>query len=82
MVDPSEKMKSIRNKINDAEGYLAVTPEYNSGPSGAMKNYIGLLLEEYYFKPSPIVSYSPGTFGGINAAAISIINNLKQLELV
>jgi NAD(P)H-dependent FMN reductase len=26
MVDPSEKMKSLRNKINDAEGYLAVTP--------------------------------------------------------
>ena len=29
MPDPSEKMKSLRNKINDAEGYLAVTPEYN-----------------------------------------------------
>jgi NAD(P)H-dependent FMN reductase len=25
-------------------------------------------LEEYYFKPSAIVSYSPGGFGGINAA--------------
>ena len=24
-------------------------------------------LEEYYFKPSAIVSYSPGGFGGINA---------------
>jgi NAD(P)H-dependent FMN reductase len=24
-------------------------------------------LEEYYFKPSAIVSYSPGMFGGINA---------------
>jgi NAD(P)H-dependent FMN reductase len=24
--------------------------------------------EEYYFKPSAIVSYSPGGFGGINAA--------------
>jgi NAD(P)H-dependent FMN reductase len=27
MMDPSEKMKTLRNKINDAEGYLAVTPE-------------------------------------------------------
>jgi NAD(P)H-dependent FMN reductase len=25
-------------------------------------------LEEYYFKPSAIVSYSPGMFGGINSA--------------
>jgi hypothetical protein len=34
MVDPSEKMKNLRNKINDAEGYLVVIPEYNRGPSG------------------------------------------------
>jgi NAD(P)H-dependent FMN reductase len=40
MVDPSEKMKSLRNKINDAEGYLAVTPEYNASTSGAMKNIL------------------------------------------
>ena len=32
MEDPSEKMKTLRNEINDAEGYLAVTPEYNKGP--------------------------------------------------
>jgi NAD(P)H-dependent FMN reductase len=74
MVDPSEKMRSLRNKINDAEGYLAVTPEYNRGPSGAMKNTLDYFLEEYYFKPSAIVSYSPGMFGGVNAA--------QQLRLV
>lgn len=74
MEDPSEKMKSLRNKINDAEGYLAVTPEYNRGPSGAMKNTLDYFLEEYYFKPSAIVSYSPGMFGGVNAA--------QQLRLV
>ena len=74
MKDPSEKMKSLRNKIDDAEGYLAVTPEYNRGPSGAMKNTLDYFLEEYYFKPSAIVSYSPGMFGGVNAA--------QQLRLV
>ena len=65
MTDPSEKMKSLRNKINDAEGYLAVTPEYNHSTSSAMKNTLDYFLEEYYFKPSVIVSYSPGIFGGI-----------------
>lgn len=74
MEEPSEEMKSLRNKINDAEGYLAVTPEYNRGPSGAMKNTLDYFLEEYYFKPSAIVSYSPGMFGGVNAA--------QQLRLV
>jgi NAD(P)H-dependent FMN reductase len=57
MVSPSEQMKTLRNKINDAEGFLAVTPEYNSSPSGAIKNTLDYFLEEYYFKPSAIVSY-------------------------
>jgi NAD(P)H-dependent FMN reductase len=74
MTDPSEKMKSLKSKINDAEGYLAVTPEYNVGTSGAMKNTLDYFLEEYFFKPSAIISYSPGMFGGINAA--------QQLRLI
>ena len=74
MTDPPEKMKSLQSKINDAEGYLAVTPEYNVGTSGAMKNTLDYFLEEYFFKPTAIVSYSPGMFGGINAA--------QQLRLI
>ncbi|MFZ0345972.1 MAG: NAD(P)H-dependent oxidoreductase [Nitrososphaeraceae archaeon] len=66
--------QSLRDKVNDAEVYLAVTPEYNRGLSGAMKNTLDYFLEEYYFKPSAIVSYSPGMFGGVNAA--------QQLRLV
>jgi NAD(P)H-dependent FMN reductase len=38
MDDPSEQMKDFRNKINNAEGYIAVTPEYNHSTSSAMKN--------------------------------------------
>jgi NAD(P)H-dependent FMN reductase len=66
--------QSLRNKINDAEGYLAVTPEYNRGLSAAIKNTLDYFLEEYYFKPSAKVSYSPGMFDGVNAA--------QQLRLV
>jgi NAD(P)H-dependent FMN reductase len=67
MNPPSEKLKELRGKIVDADGYLAVTPEYNHSVSAAMKNTLDYFLEEYYFKPSAIVSYSPGAFGGINA---------------
>src|ERR687892_2823349 len=74
MENPSEKLKDLRNKIKDAEGYLSVTPEYNHSTSAAMKNTLDYFLEEYYFKPSAIVSYSPGMFGGINAA--------QQLRLI
>src|SRR6478735_12371508 len=68
MDNPSQKLVELRNKIKDAEGYISVTPEYNRSTSSALKNTLDYFLEEYYFKPSAIVSYSPGMFGGINAA--------------
>ena len=74
MDNPSEKLKDLENKIKDAEGYVPVTPEYNRNTSSALKNTLDYFLEEYYFKPSAIVSYSPGMFGGINAA--------QQLRLI
>jgi NAD(P)H-dependent FMN reductase len=74
MPNPTAQLIDLRNKIKDAEGYMPVTPEYNHNTSAAMKNTLDYFLEEYYFKPSAIVSYSPGFFGGINAA--------QQLRLV
>jgi len=74
MPNPTAQLTDLRNKIKDAEGYMPVTPEYNRGVSSALKNTLDYFLEEYYFKPSAIVSYSPGFFGGINAA--------QQLRLV
>ena len=60
MKPPSKKLIELRGKIVDADGYLAVTSEYNHSFSAAMKNTLDYSLEEYYFKPSAIVSYSPG----------------------
>src|SRR6476619_7442529 len=74
MTNPSKELTDLRYKINDAEGYMAVTPEYNRSTSSAMKNTLDYFLEEYYFKPSAIVSYSPGIYGGVNAA--------QQLRLI
>jgi NAD(P)H-dependent FMN reductase len=68
MTNPSEMLRELHEKIKSAEGYMPITPEYNHGTSAAMKNTLDYFLEEYYFKPSAIVSYSPGGFGGINAA--------------
>src|SRR5215213_8653624 len=68
MENPSEKLKDLRNKVKKCNGYLAVTPEYNHSTSAAMKNTLDYFLEEYFFKPSAIVSYSAGGFGGVNAA--------------
>ncbi len=65
---PNEKWSVLRNSIISADGYVLVTPEYNHSYSGAIKNALDVFLEEYYFKPFSIISYSAGGFGGIRAA--------------
>jgi NAD(P)H-dependent FMN reductase len=67
ITNPSENLKQLRNQIVTADGYMPITPEYNHSTSAAMKNTLDYFLEEYYFKPSAIVSYSVGGFGGVNA---------------
>jgi NAD(P)H-dependent FMN reductase len=68
MENPPSKLRDLQNKIKDAEGYLAVTPEYDYSTSAAMKNTLDYFLEECFFKPSATVSYSAIGFGGVNAA--------------
>ncbi len=67
MKNPPENLQKLYTIIKDADGYIAITPEYNHSVSAAMKNTLDYFLEEYFFKPSGIVSYSVGAFGGILA---------------
>jgi len=68
MKNPEPKFQKLQEMILSADGYVPITPEYNHTISGALKNTLDYCLEEYFFKPSAIVSYSVGAFGGINAA--------------
>lgn len=68
MKNPEPKYQNLHNMILGSDGYVPVTPEYNHTTSSALKNMLDYCLEEYFFKPSAIVSYSVGHFGGINAA--------------
>ena len=65
--NPSNTLKTMHKIISESEGYIPVTPEYNHSISAALKNTLDYFLEEYFFKPSAIVSYSVGPFGGILA---------------
>ena len=64
MENPPQNLKDLQSAIKNADGYLPVTPEYNHSPAPAMVNTLDYFLEEYFFKPSAIVSYSVGGFGG------------------
>lgn len=60
-----EKLASILRK---ADAYVIVSGEYNHSVPAALKNLIDHFMNEYFFKPSAIVSYSVGPFGGVRAA--------------
>ena len=67
MESPPEKLQKLQKIIKEADGYVPITPEYNHSVSAALKNTLDYFLEEYFFKPSAIISYSVGSFGGISA---------------
>jgi NAD(P)H-dependent FMN reductase len=51
-----------------ADAFIVVSGEYNHSIPPALSNLLGHFLEEYYFRPSAIVCYSSGAFGGVRAA--------------
>ena len=65
---PSEDFTQLQQTVEKADAYIAITPEYNHGYSGALKSAIDCFLEEYNRKCFGIVTYSAGSFGGVRAA--------------
>lgn len=63
-----EPLERLAGAIRAADGYVVVTGEYNHGVPPALSNLLDHFLEEYLYKPSAIVSYSAGSFGGVRAA--------------
>ena len=62
---PLEELAEI---IRNADGYIIVSAEYNHSIPPALSNLLDHFLEEYFFKPSGIVCYSAGHFGGVRAS--------------
>src|ERR1700736_5014353 len=57
--------KAWAAKIDSFDAYVFVTPEYNHGASGALKNAIDFLFKEWNNKAAGFVSY--GGAGGVRA---------------
>jgi NAD(P)H-dependent FMN reductase len=64
---PAENVARWLEDIAAADGYIFITPEYNEGPSAALKNAIDFLAFEANRKPAAIISYSDGFNGGMYA---------------
>src|SRR3981189_2538183 len=57
--------KTWAAKIDSFDGYVFVTPEYNHGICGALKNAIDFLFAEWNNKAAGFVGY--GSVGGVRA---------------
>lgn len=65
---PTE-LERLAELYRAADGFVVVTAEYNHAAPPALTNLLDHFLEEYFWRPSGIVSYSGGQFGGVRAAA-------------
>ncbi len=52
-----EHTKKWAKSIDEADGFIFVTPEYNHGVSPVLKNAVDYLFYEWHYKPVSFVSY-------------------------
>jgi NAD(P)H-dependent FMN reductase len=61
-------LERLATMYRAADAFIVVTAEYNHSIPPALSNLLDHFLEEYFFRPSAIVCYSAGAFGGVRAA--------------
>ena len=62
--NPEPNVLDFQKRINDADGVLIVTPEYNGGYPASLKNVVDLLYKEWQKKPIAVCTVSAGPFAG------------------
>ena len=61
-------MEQLAQKIRAADGFVFIAGEYNWGLQPGLKNLTDHFLEEWFWRPAAIASYSAGRLGGARAA--------------
>jgi NAD(P)H-dependent FMN reductase len=59
-----EALEALAAKIRAADAFVFVTGEYNWGVQPGLKNLTDHFLEEWFWRPAAIVSYSAGRIAG------------------
>lgn len=60
-------LESLAAKIRAADAFLFVVGEYNWSVQPGLKNLTDHFLEEWFWRPAAIASYSAGRLGGVRA---------------
>lgn len=61
-------MAALADKIKAADAFVFVVGEYNWSVQPGLKNLTDHFLEEWFWRPAAIASYSAGRLGGVRAA--------------
>jgi len=61
-------LEALAELYRKVDAFAIVSGEYNHGIPPGLKNLLDHFLEEYFFRPSAIICYSAGQFGGVRAA--------------
>ena len=75
------KDPGFSQKMENADGLVIVTPEYNHSFPGLLKHVLDTCLEEYIHKAAGIVGVSAGPFGGTRVVE-SFLPVLRELGLM
>jgi NAD(P)H-dependent FMN reductase len=63
-VEAPVAMEAVATKIRGADAFVFVAGEYNWGVQPGLKNLTDHFLEEWFWRPAAIVSYSGGRLSG------------------
>jgi NAD(P)H-dependent FMN reductase len=65
-----EALETLASKIRAADAFVFVTGEYNWGMQPGLKNLTDHFLEEWFWRPAGIASYSAGRFAGVRSGLL------------
>ena len=63
-----EVLERLADLFRRADAFVVVSAEYNHSIPPGLTNTLDHFLEEYFWRPSAILCYSAGQFGGVRAA--------------
>lgn len=74
-------MQSLGTRIREADAFLFVTGEYNWGMQPGLKNLTDHFLEEWFWRPAAIASYSGGRLSGTRSS-YAWHNTLSEMGII
>jgi NAD(P)H-dependent FMN reductase len=76
-----EVLETLAEKLRRADGFVFVTGEYNWGVQPGLKNLTDHFLEEWFWRPAALASYSFGRLAGTRSS-YAWHNTLSEMGMV